>query len=109
MNIGEVIEISKQQDRVLGLYIEGSYTTRELINTFDYLANELHKDLSDQPIEAVKEFLKECEPPTKRARRHQDKPRGHKRKQYILDVLRGDIDNSKIETSYPYEGIEVQK
>lgn len=103
MDIGEVIEISKQQDRILGLYIEGSYTTRELINTFDYLTNELDKELSDQPIEAVKEFLKECNPPTKRTRRHPDKPRGHKRKQYILDVLRGDNDNSKIEISDPYE------
>lgn len=89
MNIGKVIEISKQQDRVLGLYIEGSYTTGELINTFDYLANVLHKDLSDQPIETVKEFLKECNPPTKKARRNIGKPHGNKRKQYILEVLRG--------------------
>ncbi|WLG16078.1 hypothetical protein [Bacillus cereus] len=89
MNIGKVIEISKQQDRVLGLYIEGSYTTGELINMFDYLANALHKDLSDGHIEAVKEFLKECNPPTKKARRNIGKPHGNKRKQHILEVLRG--------------------
>lgn len=88
----EVVEISKHEGRSIRLYVEGNYTKKEFINTFDYLADGLRQKLSDQPTEAVFKFLRECNPPTKKTRRNAGKPYGNKRKQQILEVLRGGIE-----------------
>ncbi|AXY11621.1 hypothetical protein CUC43_34285 (plasmid) [Bacillus thuringiensis LM1212] len=88
--MGEVIEIEKQKDRRIELFIEGKFTRQEFVNYFDSLARFFEGEYEGKGKEKIDEFIKAYKP--KKVRRHQGKPHGNKRKEQILKVLRGGLE-----------------